>query len=272
MHLYIPFVILLSIFVLLSKSTKLSSSYHFRRYIRNISPKVYSVKVNKSPIFFTQRYLSLLQEIPNNKKQILIKYTHAMNRFFSENDLQNLANIKTNYIMSVTGLEKNMPFTLANNIILPKKIINKLSNNIDPSILETIVHEKLHIIQRIKQQRFDNFYIKSYPFLYKKIPLEYLPSHLKDIHMTNPDNNFSLWLYKIKNIIYIPILEYSNQKLSNTAYEYYNTKQKYLLDTLLEKRFSQPHPNEIFAYSTSKEFIKNNVPKTKITFLRTLKF
>ena len=270
MHLYIPFVIIFAILLFLSKSKSIYNSYHFNRYIQNIPQTMYTVKINGYSLNFRKKYLSLLQEIPNEKRQILIKYTAIMNNYFINNDLANIAATKTNYIMSRNGLEKNLPFTLANVIVLNQKFITKLSNKIDKTILETIIHEKLHIIQRSNQDKFDKFYPSVYPFLFKTLRLEELPISLKTKHMTNPDNNFKIWLYKIKNKVYLPLLEYDNGKLTEVAYESRNLKQKVLLSDILDSKDAHSHPNEIFAYTTSKEILNNTLPKLTLEFLKTI--
>lgn len=270
MHLYIPFVIIFTILLFLSKSNSIYNSNHFNRYIHNIPPTMYNVKINGYGLNFRKKYLSLLEEIPKEKKQILIKYTTIMNNYFKKNNLGNIANTKTNYIMSLDGLEKNLPFTLANVIVLNQKFITKLSNTIDKTILETIIHEKLHIIQRLKQDKFDKFYPSIYPFLFKTLRLEELPPHLKIKHMTNPDNNFKIWLYKIKNKVYLPLLEYDNGKLTEVAYLSLNLKQKVLLNHIMDGKNAHSHPNEIFAYTTSTEILNNTLPKLKLGFLKNL--
>ena len=40
--------------------------------------------------------------------------------------------------------------------------------------------------------------------------------------MTNPDNNFDLWLYKLNGKTYIPSLEITKNGLKEFAYEYKN--------------------------------------------------
>ena len=62
-----------------------------------------------------------------------------------------------------------MPYTLDDTIILNEHMIYKMmfQSQINKSYLETIFHERLHIIQRYYQSDFDILYPKLYGYLYK---------------------------------------------------------------------------------------------------------
>jgi len=187
------------------EDSKANLSKHFNRYLKNISPKVYSSKLktttNNSNTFKNQ-YLSKLRQIPENKRKFLINYTKTANTYLTSAGLKNLIKIPTNYVMSIDKLEMRMPYTLDNIIVLPQNFLNRINNKIDKTILETLIHEKLHIIQRLYQDKFNNFYKRFYSFLDNVIRLENLPRVIKDKSMTNPDNNFDLWLYKLNGKTY----------------------------------------------------------------------
>ena len=248
---------------------------HFKRYMDNISNKLYVTKINikhLSKKLFVSTYLSLLKNIPHNKKPYLDIYTKAMRQAFLNNNLSNIANTTTNYIMSDKNMEMNMPYTLDNYIVFNHTQIQRLTKHIDRNILETLIHEKLHIIQRLHQQAFNTFYKSYYPFLYTSIPIEDLPQTLKDKHMTNPDNNFDLWLYKINNRIYIPILEKTNKGLQEYAYEYKHLHNRVLLHNILKySSTSQSHPNELFAHEVAEQIMNTRLHKPIYNFLKTLK-
>jgi hypothetical protein len=243
--------------------SKANLSKHFNRYLKNISPKVYSSKLktttNNSNTFKNQ-YLSKLRQIPENKRKFLINYTKTANTYLTSAGLKNLIKIPTNYVMSIDKLEMRMPYTLDNIIVLPQNFLNRINNKIDKTILETLIHEKLHIIQRLYQDKFNNFYKRFYSFLDNVIRLENLPRVIKDKSMTNPDNNFDLWLYKLNGKTYIPSLEITKNGLKEFAYEYKNYNNKILLKNILKySNTSQTHPNELFAYEVSEQIIANKL-------------
>ena len=249
---------------------------HFKRYMNNISPSVYSIKTKiktNSEQDFTSTYLSLLSAPPYYKSAQLNLYTQQMKVAFNDVNLKNIADTPTEYVMSTGELEMNMPYTLENKIVLNEKSINKLPNHIDNRILETFIHEKLHTIQRLHQKKFNDFYRSRYPFLHDIIPLENLPDNLKTRHMTNPDNNFDLWLYKINGKIYIPILEITEKGLREYAYEYNKTANKVLLRNILKySKTSQTHPNELFAYEVAAQIMGEKLDTNIYDFLKGLKF
>jgi len=253
-----------------------SDGNHLKRYINNISPQVYFYKTNTvahSKKEFESVYLSLLDDIPNHKNTELQLYNVAISNAFLNVNLENIAKTPTKYVMSKNNLEKNMPYTINDKIVLNEKLIDKISPHIDPYMLETLIHEKLHTIQRMHQKKFNEFYKNRYPFLYKIIPLEKLPDTLRDRHMTNPDNNFDLWLYTINSKIYIPLLEITESGLREYAYEYNNINNRVLLKDILDySQTSQTHPNELFAYSVASQLINGRLEDEVYNFLRKLTF
>ena len=253
-----------------------SNGDHFKRYINNISSAVYFHKTRtttKSKQKFESTYLSLLGNIPDHKRAYMRFYTARINKAFMDVNLKNIAATPTKYIMSKNELEMRMPYTLNDKIVFNEKSIEKISETVDERMLETFIHEKLHTIQRIHQEKFNEFYRKRYSFLHNIIPLENLPSSLRNRHMTNPDNNFDLWLYTINNKIYIPLLEITDGGLREYAYEYSNINNRVLLKDILNySKTSQTHPNELFAYEIAAQLIKGKLETDVYKFLKELTF
>ena len=94
----------------------------------------------------------------------------------------------------------NMPYTLSNYIVINEKSIKNLSqfNEISDNFVNTLIHEKIHIIQRINQAQFNEFYKKNYSFIYKKIHIKEVPLQYRKIYMSNPDSNKDFWLCRDK--------------------------------------------------------------------------
>ena len=130
----------------------------------------------------------------NNSEKIKLKFIiKKINRYYFPNKKWYL--VKTN-----DKIEKNMAFTLDKYIFLPSSYIN--NNNIT-DLAETLIHEKIHIIQRFNKQIFFNFYTQQLNFDYtNKIINKHL---LNNIQITNPDGIEINWIFKKKNKYYLPI-------------------------------------------------------------------
>lgn len=254
--------------------TNLSDSENFHRYIINISPDVFKIKLgmgNTKSLLRKQAYLSRLKPVPQHSTAKLELYSRAMKSYFTDSGLINLNDVRTNFVMSINNLEMSMPYTIDNMIVLNESFIKNLPDYVKKNYVETIIHEKIHTIQRKHQAKFNEFYKLQYPFLFKTIPLEKLPVKLIANHMTNPDNNFDHWLYKINDIVYIPILEINEGKLLEVAYEYTNLTNKVLLSSILTySKTSQSHPNELFAYTVASQIVNGRLESVFRNFLLTL--
>ena len=123
--------------------------------------------------------------------------------------MHRLNNIPWLFLISKTGLEMNMPYTLSNYIVINEKSIKNLSqfNEISDNFVNTLIHEKIHIIQRINQAQFNEFYAKRIIalFIKKYILKRYLYNIEKYICLILIVNK-DFWLYRINNKVYYPIL------------------------------------------------------------------
>jgi len=177
-------------------------------------------------------------------------------------------------------LEKNMPFTLGQYIFLPEMFLNKMDKNINSSNFlkncTTLLHEKIHIIQRNHQYEFN----KLYPdvFSCQHIKNLKLNNYWKSKHMSNPDGLDINWIYQFNNSYYLPILTFNLEKrsiktsigvkLKKTKKRFY-TLNSYIklkdIDQLKDypKNISLYHPNEIMACVLADIILKNIFPKNK---------
>jgi hypothetical protein len=253
-------------------------SVFIRRYLNNIHYKQYGNKLsnfnwninNKAlkKIRFKQLYMKSIVDIDNKYLPMLAEYVKRIKIIISKCGLKNLNKYKWNMVKSINNLEDSMPYTLDKFIVINESMLENNYNyyekfGIDYNFLETLIHEQLHVIQRQKQEKFNGFYRKHYKFLDRKITIEKLPDNIRAKYMTNPDSNFDLWIYKINNKLYYPILEKKNSQYQDMGYNVLNNRPLNLLRNKQQLGFKSNisfyHPNEIFACYMADRIVNNNV-------------
>lgn len=145
-------------------------------------------------------------------------------------------------------IENTFPHTHSDTIFLHSNHFNLRKK----SRISTIIHEKIHVYQRL----FPIPYHKMLFDVYKLKIHSYLPTHPKiDQIRKNPDNN---WLvYKDGNEIILPLIKENATTLSDVVYTKLNNNKvesKYASLPLNE------HPNETFAYFITEMILTKNVP------------
>ena len=249
------------------------NSIHFNNYLNSIHKAQYC---NKIPIpncktlhknNFKKKYISLIKDVPIKYKKMLNSYTNKIDKLFTKRKLHIFNKVPWIFFMSIENLEDNMPFTLDKYIIVSDQLLENEFNTIkkyfNPHFINTLIHEKIHVIQRMYQKEFDTFYLKKYTFLSSKISVNRLPNKIKRIYMTNPDSNNSIWIYKYQGIKIFPILIKKNNKYSDYAINIHNLK-KFNLDKIknnyvFSNHVSFYHPNEIFACTFSHDIMDNSI-------------
>ena len=253
----------------------LSNSRHFNNYIANIHPSMYRSKIeNYNNTNFFKTYISNLRLPTLNEKAILNKYIPICEKILKENGLNKLANIPWKFLISKKGLEMNMPYTLSNYIIINEltliNLIRDKGNN--ANFITTLIHEKIHILQRINQGKFNTFYRQQYSFIGSKIHFNGVPLQYKKQYMTNPDSNSDFWLYKINGVYYYPILIKKGAYVKSIAF---NKSGNIDLDKFKQKlgysrHISFYHPNEIFACEDTDMIIEKNIKKQYLKLFNSL--
>ena len=235
-------------------------SSSFNSYIDSIHSNMYPVKIrgcgkNISKKDFRKLYQSYLVNIPNSKIGFLKNYTGNI-----DNMLVNypaIKNIKWKFVVSKSGLELDMPFTLGDYIVLPEHLLNKLDNNIDNSIATTLLHEKIHVLQRYNQEHFTKFYISNTSLPSIKVYYGDIPDAISRINMTNPDSNGIYYIYRHAGISYLPLLVYIDGRLVQKAYNTIDFSKSTGINTMVTGySHGLYHPNEIIAYTLSKSIIE----------------
>lgn len=144
--------------------------------------------------------------------------------FYTENDLNiwNICVTKNNFMF-------NYPFTLSNIIFIPKNIINS------KDIVNTLIHEKIHIFQRYNINYWNNYILDNTPFKLCKMVLY-------DNEILNPDTLYEFnFIYSHNNQSYRGIILYDK----NNIKEYWTLNNKITFDNNLP---TYTHPYEVYAY------------------------
>lgn len=198
---------------------------HFSRFnsfdllARNsISISDYKEKIKKTVSDFT-----------NNHKNIIIKCIEKINNILIPQidecwiDKSKLKNIPWKIgIINSKIYEEGLPHTRNDVIILPKSIINTSKQFID-----TLLHEKLHVYQKLYPNDFNKYLDKNRFIKYKK----YIDTDIP--YRSNPDTDE--WIYMIDNNIYISeyikrpkkILDVKYKPINNSLHEHPREKSVY---------------------------------------------
>ena len=261
-------------------SSVLKDSKHVEQYLNTIHYNQYKNKISNlnkikiTKLEFKNIYLSKIHIIPNNLKLFLKKYTDIADNIIKKYKLYSLINIPWKFLISQSGLEGNMPYTLDNYIIFTEDyLLDNKKYNYD--LVITLIHEKIHILQRRYQDKFNRFYKSYYNFLKFNIHPFKLPNKLRKIYMNNPDSNFDIWIYEYKNILFYPLLAKKKNQYIDVGFDFKSLKpiniKKIKKFFKFGNNISFYHPNEIFACSFSDDLINSNPCIKQINFIRKLR-
>lgn len=274
-HLFEPFA---------NVNTMLANSTHFTNYIKNVHPYMYSSKIkNYTPNTtsnvanrdkFFREYMGHLRLPRHSESGLLNKYVIICNKILMDNKLHYVTKVPWVFIVSKKGLEMGMPYTLSNYIVINETTLAKLTrvDKIDQTFVNTLIHEKIHVIQRLNQAKFNRFYTKTFTFIGKKIQIEDVPLQYAKIFMSNPDSNEDFWLYRINNSLYYPILvkdgDYVKSIAINSTHSLDLSKFKSKLG--YKSHISFYHPNEIFACQVADMILEMKIPSSYSKLLNNL--
>ncbi len=270
---------------------ELMESEHFNKYIDSVHMNMYAVKVPNYKNNFKKEYGDMLAVVPDEYLDTLDKEVEIASDLISKSDIKVLDDKDWNMLVSRKGLEMDMPFTLDKFIIIPidtlqfynakymvkNKPNKKGDKNFYNAFTKTLIHEKIHVLQRKYQDKFNEFYKKEYKFVdvYPKQSYD-IPEELRKVYMTNPDSNFDVWTYKYNSNKYLPLITVTNGLLTEIGFNINNyndvieLKKVKIDEDLLQPFYSQYHPNEIFACDLTEQIANDNIKDEYKEFLNSL--
>lgn len=264
------------------KSTHLGieDTKHFNDYIISIDSAMYDNKVGVNLYNqgrFRDKYLSMLYPVHKRYNYMLKEYIQKSKKLTKNIPVFN--KYKWNFLCSKHGLELNMPYTIHDYIVIPENMLESIykryitRKEICKRFLNTFIHERLHIVQRFNQAKFNKYYRERYSF-FKGFYKKQIPKEIRSKQMSNPDSNNSISIYKLDNQLYYTLLRHHNGNLDSIAI---NIKNGDIIDLDYIKKqlgydddISFYHPNEIFACEVAKKIENRKYNNRDIKFLKSL--
>ena len=211
--------------------------------------------------------INIFDEKLYNLYDFLIKCIKKANDY-----MNNIYNIKYNDILNpniniwnvyiIKNIFFNLPFTLDNVIYLPFNYLNTsfISNNTKKFII-TLIHEKIHILQRLNINLWINYIKINYPmwiiiynsnFLFDKLSIKNLSNYTNKKLIVNPDIDYDFkYIYSKNNKYYYSIFCLNNDKIEIICFEIINKNNDIVFELLLNNNNEYDHPFEFLAYKIS---------------------
>jgi hypothetical protein len=205
-------------------------------------------------------YYNSIVSISDRDKKIIQKTLESINN-----------KVKNKYLNSIDwniavfkNIENNYPHTHGNTIFIPNNMISNIDNYKD-----TLLHEKVHVLQRKMPQLFDTLYISYWHM--KKIQFNY-----KYDTRSNPDAS-DHWMFTYKNVNIVFIAKYKKDAtnishvhykgvyldLNNIAFKEKELEQiPEFIDFFGLKKSNHYHPNELSAEMMASHYF-NKEPHSK---------
>ena len=199
----------------------------------------------------------------------LVESINSANKIMNNvyNDKYNSLNKNTNIwnIYVYDNIFFNLPFTLSDIIYLPiKYIISSCKLKSTNGFVKTLVHEKLHVLQRQNNNIWFD-YIRNNENNWKLITDNALINKLKNINLSkdiisNPDTEYDFkYVYQKDDEIYYGTMIYDNDKVKVVwikIINFYSNEQKYNYEIVDNLNLSE-HPFEVLAYKISDDLCTN---------------
>lgn len=171
-------------------------------------------------------------------------------------------------------------FTFGKSIFISQKSVDngiqyyRKTGKLKEYTLGTFIHEKIHVLQRYNQDKFDRFYLKQFPFMRKvnKIP-NLIKKYILNHNLTNPDGLDLNWVYVDNDKVYYPLVPFDKDKTNSLKEQALdqNLKTHDLKDLPCLKKYIDIlpkygnnllglyHPNELIAHILDTQIVKNSV-------------
>lgn len=223
----------------------------FKDYIKNLlksSNKILSIKVNKLLInidfnYLLNIYINNVIFFSNDEKLVITNWILKINKNY--NQFKKFNNVKWNFVKLSTNIELSMPFTLQNTIFLTESIFT------DSSPIYTLIHEKIHVIQRLYPDIFEFAYTANLGLIPTNIVFT---DFWRDILFPNPDGLKYQHIYEFNNNYYLPILAWIENKtkqivilIEKLNYQYITTSKYWNLNDFKDIFFKK-YPDNISLY------------------------
>ena len=240
------------VYFMSDEQTKLFLTNDKDKYVRNLSRfdlcarKVsthdeYIQKIVKTTLSFTQYEKDLLIRCIEKADIFFrnVKYDDlCYNNYIIGNDIANIKWIFANtyYVHDIKNnveyeYEEGLPHTRENIIFLSKNVLNYIEDD----LIKTLIHEKIHIYQRLNVDLFDKI-IKCMGF--KQIYL------LNDEYVrSNPDTNSNIYI---------------DNKTNKTMVCFYRSDKPTGINDVIMTNHSLEHPYEKIAYEIADYYYKDN--------------
>jgi len=213
-------------------------------HARNVSSKSeYINNITQVAISFTQEEKDLL-DICTKKADIFLKNT-KFNELIYSNYINGTDIANINWIFAKTNnidnkeYEEGLPHTRANVIFLSDNVLKYEENN----LITTLIHEKIHIYQRYKEELF-----KKIISIMGLTELKDIDDKTKKYMRSNPDTNRKIFI---------------DNETKNVMVCLYRSDNPSSINDVIMKNHSLEHPYEKIAYEIADYYNKIDTEKYK---------
>lgn len=181
----------------------------------------------------------------NNSERKSILWLLSIVKKFIQNTIPSWNIYPWNFIKISRKIEGGMPHTINNFIVIPDSITSSIAtfyqkkkyNEIIEEYGLILIHEYIHVIQKINPNIFNNLYQNYWNYSYQKVNI---PNNLQIIQRINPDGLDTNWVFKKKDnsrIAHHVVLKKSNQLSDINIVTLKVNKDHSLAETQRDKEF-----------------------------------